>query len=133
MTLFEFVEDLVGQIRETRHWENRKLRFSTANSYNIKYLSMRDLKGVILIEVGAVEQETTLSEFIETAKGRMKENGDWKDREIRFFAVDEDKPPLREYLSIYDLDTEYDLDSNIINIDIGTEEEDAQYSKDMLG
>jgi hypothetical protein len=117
-------------MKENKGWKDGKLEFCTIDGCGAKYLSMYNLKGTIYIAIGTKEeQETTLSEFIRTITEKMEKNKSWGNKKVRFSTIYEDgsKCPSREYLSVYD------LNDNIICIDVGTEKEDAEYIKATLG
>jgi len=71
-------------------------------------------------------KEMTLSEFIKDLLGEIKKHKDWGDKELEFCTVNGSG---LKYLSVYD-SSEND---NVVCIDVGTEEEDAEYTKAVLG
>ena len=130
MTLFEFIEDLKREIEENKSWTKMELEFCTIDGGGAKYSSIYESKGTIYIEVSIKKkQKVTLSEFVKIITKKVKENKGWGNKEIKFSTIYKDgsKCLSREYLSVYD------SDDNVICIDIGTEEEDAEHIKAMLG
>lgn len=62
-------------------------------------------------------------DFVEDLTRELKENKNWKNKELEFCTIDDGG---LEYLSIYD-------EGNKVYIDVGTEEDSDKHTKAMVG
>jgi uncharacterized FlaG/YvyC family protein len=53
MTLQEFIDDLLNELKENPKWKNKKLIFNTSRRFGLEYLSIyQDDSGNINIDIG---------------------------------------------------------------------------------